>query len=101
MSATIECKKGTYMPYGSTHGGAAVSVADGVGSLNGSRLYGFLRWLLCQYGMSHVIRKPVYALCEQQRRRSACADAHSDQHLCCSLPDCIIPLLSIAEISRL
>ena len=32
--------------------------------------------------MSHVMRKPVYAICEQQRQRSACAD---DQHLCCSL----------------
>ena len=29
---------------------------------------------------------PVYAICEQQRRRSACASAHSDQRLCCSLP---------------
>ena len=27
-----------------------------------------------------------YAVCEQQRRRSACASAQSDQHLCCSLP---------------
>ena len=36
--------------------------------------------------MSHVMRKPVYAICEQQRRRSACASAQSDQHLCCSLP---------------
>ena len=27
-----------------------------------------------------------YAICDQQRRRSACASAKSDQHLCCSLP---------------
>ena len=27
-----------------------------------------------------------YAICEQQRRRSACASAQSDQCLCCSLP---------------
>ena len=27
-----------------------------------------------------------YAICEQQRRRSACASAQSDQHLYCSLP---------------
>ena len=27
-----------------------------------------------------------YAICEQQRRRSACASAQSGQHLCCSLP---------------
>ena len=36
--------------------------------------------------LSLVTRKPVIALCEQQRRRSACASAQSDQHLCCSLP---------------
>ena len=36
--------------------------------------------------MSHIMRKPVYAICEQQGRRSACASAQSDQHLCCSLP---------------
>ena len=31
------------------------------------------------------MRKSVYALCEQQRRRSACICAQSDQRLCCSL----------------
>ena len=36
--------------------------------------------------MGHVIRKPVYAICEEQRRRSACASAQSDQRLYCSLP---------------
>ena len=30
--------------------------------------------------------KICYAICEQQRRRSACASAQSDQRLCCSLP---------------
>ena len=30
--------------------------------------------------------KPCFALCEQQRRRSACASAQPDQRLCCSLP---------------
>ena len=35
--------------------------------------------------LSLVTRKPVIALCEQHRRRSACASALSDQHLCCSL----------------
>ena len=38
------------------------------------------------YHLSHVMRKPVLAICEQQRRRSACASAQSDPHLCCSLP---------------
>ena len=36
--------------------------------------------------LSHIMRKPVYTICEQQRRRSACASAQSDQRLCCSLP---------------
>ena len=36
--------------------------------------------------MSHVMRKPVYAICEQQRHRSACTSAQSDQQLCCLLP---------------
>ena len=31
-------------------------------------------------------QKSFYAICEQQRRRSACASAQSDQHLCCLLP---------------
>ena len=32
------------------------------------------------------MKKPVYAICEQQRRRSACDSAQSDQRLCCSPP---------------
>ena len=35
--------------------------------------------------MSHVMIKPVFAICEQQRRRSACASAQPDQRLCYSL----------------
>ena len=38
-----------------------------------------------KHEVSHVMRIPVLAICEQQRRRSACASAQSDQHLCCSL----------------
>ena len=38
------------------------------------------------YHLSHVVRKPVYAICEQQRHRSACALSQSDQRLYCSLP---------------
>ena len=48
----------------------------------------------------HVMRKPVYAICEQQRCRSACASTPSYQHLCFRCLDSIIPLLAIAEISR-
>ena len=36
--------------------------------------------------MSHVMRKHVFAICEQQRCRSACASAQSDQCICCMLP---------------
>ena len=35
--------------------------------------------------LSHDMRKPVFAICEQQRRRSACASTQSDQCLCYSL----------------
>ena len=50
--------------------------------------------------LSHVMRKPVLSICEQQRCRSACASAQSDQHLCCSLLS-IIPILAKSNISRL
>ena len=42
-----------------------------------------------------------YVICEQQRRRSACASAQSDQRLCIRCLDSVISLDSIAEISRL
>ena len=48
-------------------------------------LHCFAKTCLLEY-LSHIMRKPVYAICEQQRRRSACASAQSDQCLCCSLP---------------
>ena len=44
-----------------------------------------LSWDDMRY-MSHIMRKIVYAIREQQRRRSACASTQFDQHLCCSLP---------------
>ena len=42
--------------------------------------------------MSHVLRKSVFVICEQQRRRSACADRCLDS---------IITLVSICENSSL
>ena len=45
-----------------------------------------------------------YAICKQQRSRSACASAQSDQHLCCSLLrsiDSMICILAISKVSRL
>ena len=38
---------------------------------------------VCQ--VSHVMTKPAFAICEQQRHRSACASAQSDHRLCCLL----------------
>ena len=35
--------------------------------------------------MSHVMRKPFYAICEHKRPRSDCASAQSDEHLWCLL----------------
>ena len=55
--------------------------------------------LLGFYNMSHVMRKPVYSICEQQRRRSACASAQSDQRLCFRFLDSTVQLISISEIS--
>ena len=55
--------------------------------------------LVCEY-MNRVMRKPVYAICKQQRRRSAYTSMQSDQHLHCRCLDSTIPLLAIAEISR-
>ena len=45
--------------------------------------------------------KPAFAICEQQRRRSACPPAQSDQHFVVRCLDSIIPLVSISEISSL
>ena len=42
--------------------------------------------LWARHDMSYVVRKPVFAICEQQRCRSAWASVQSDQRLCCSLP---------------
>ena len=50
----------------------------------GKYLVNALIWL--QDEMSHDMREPVYAICKQQRRRSACACAQYGQHLCCSQP---------------
>ena len=47
------------------------------------------------------MRKLVFAICEQQWRRSACASAHSDQRLDVLCLDCIIPNPFKSIISRL
>ena len=39
-----------------------------------------------KYSWARPWENVFYAICEQQRRRSACASAQSDQRLCCSLP---------------
>ena len=55
---------------------------------------------LWQY-MSHVMRKTVYAICEQQRYRSAWASAQSDQPFIVPCLDSIIPLVSLSKIASL
>ena len=45
--------------------------------------------------------KPAVSIYEQQRCKSACAFAQSDQHLCCSPPNSIIPFSAKSKISRL
>ena len=62
-----------------------------------------LSWLFCMsiHYLSLVMKKPVFTLFEQQRRRSACTSTQSDQHLCCSLLSSEIPVVSISEISSL
>ena len=47
------------------------------------------------------MRKPVYAICEQQRHRSACASGQSGQQVIVQCLDSIITLVSISEISSL
>ena len=53
------------------------------------------------YKLSHVMRKPVYAICEQQRLRSAWASAQYDQHLCFRCIYSLISEVSTAELSSL
>ena len=36
--------------------------------------------------LRHIMRKPIFVICEQQRLRSACTSMQSDQPLWCSLP---------------
>ena len=50
--------------------------------------------------MSHVMRKPVYAICEQQKRRSAWMRSLISAFVVRCL-DRIIPLVSISKISCL
>ena len=44
------------------------------------------------YYLSHIMRKPVYAKCEQCRHRSACTSVQSDQCLIVRCLDNIIPI---------
>ena len=39
----------------------------------------------CLQQLSHVMRKPAYTICKQQRRTSACASTQCDHYVWCSL----------------
>ena len=47
------------------------------------------------------MRKPVYAMCEQQRLRSDCASTQSDQQFYGSLLCGIIPIFAKPKVSSL
>ena len=51
--------------------------------------------------MSHIMTKPAFAICKQQRHRSACTSAQSISAFVVRCLDRIIPLVSISEISSL
>ena len=56
--------------------------------LNAPIVYGAVSWCICSFPishLSHVMRKPVFAICEQQRRKLACTSAQSGQRLWYSL----------------
>ena len=54
-----------------------------------------------RYQMSHVMKKPVYALCEQQRFRSDCALTQSGQQFFVHCFDSIIPIVAKPKVSSL
>ena len=47
------------------------------------------------------MRKPVYAICEQQKLRSNCASTQSDQQFYGSLLCSIIPIVAKPKVSSL
>ena len=51
--------------------------------------------------LSRAMRNASYVICEQQRRRSACASAQSDQRLCFRYLDSVMSLVSVTKISSL
>ena len=61
------------------------SSSHGFAHVDRGYVYHCLMLCLLLDNMSHVMRKPAFAICEPQSRRSACASAQSDQRLCCSL----------------
>ena len=60
-----------------------------------------LTYVISKHEMSPVMRKPIYAICKQQKTRSACTSAQFDKRLFVRCLDSIIPLVSISRISSL
>ena len=57
--------------------------------------------LILELHISHVMRKPALAICEQQKHKSASASTQSDSTFVTRCLDSIIPLVSINEILSL
>ena len=51
--------------------------------------------------LSQVVRKPVFVMCDKQRRKSTCASVQSDQCLCLRCLDSIMHILAKSKMSRL
>ena len=57
-------------------------------------------WAVWLSGWARTCKSVSYAICEQQRHRSACVSAQSDQHLCFRCLDSMICIIVISKVSR-
>ena len=72
-----------------------LSLLWGIGSFLAFRT---LASVVLSSDMGRVRRKPVLAICEQRRRKSAFTSTQSDQRLCCSLPRWYMYIISSCYI---
>ena len=53
-----------------------------------------------KYNWARLCENVCYGICEQQRRRSACTFAQSDQHLCFRCSDSVTCIFALSKVSR-